>query len=70
MMSPTAGDADRTRRMLRWRKGAKLGKGGSGTVFLALQPDTGALFAVKEVDMSKLSAAAVRGIRNEINTLR
>tara|TARA_Y100000780_G_scaffold126115_1_gene113499 strand:- start:510 stop:629 length:120 start_codon:yes stop_codon:yes gene_type:complete len=39
-------------------------------VFVARQPDTGALFAVKEVDLSKQSADAIKDIRTEINTLR
>jgi serine/threonine protein kinase len=56
--------------VLTWRKGALIGQGGVGKVYLALQPDTGALFAVKEVDLSKMDASAVRDIRAEITALK
>lgn len=68
--SVAVGPSDRTRVVLRWRRGPCIGRGGSGAVFVARQPDTGALFAVKEVDLSKLSAEAIKDIRTEINTLR
>ncbi|KAA0162849.1 hypothetical protein FNF31_03112 [Cafeteria roenbergensis] len=66
----SASASDRTRVVLRWRRGPCIGRGGSGAVFVARQPDTGALFAVKEVDLSKQSADAIKDIRTEINTLR
>jgi L-asparaginase II len=59
-----------TRVVMRWRRGELLGKGASGSVFVALQPDTGALLAVKEVDMAKLSPEAMKDIYKELETLR
>lgn len=56
--------------VLTWRKGALIGRGGVGKVYLALQPDTGALFAVKEVDLGAMDVEAVRDIRAEITALK
>lgn len=42
---------DNTQFIVNWKKGSLLGSGGFGKVYLGLDNDTGAMFAVKEISM-------------------
>ncbi|GBG30117.1 Mitogen-activated protein kinase kinase kinase ANP1 [Hondaea fermentalgiana] len=57
----------------RWQKGQLLGKGGYGSVYLALNLDNGKLFAAKQIEDFDYSPAGMQdlsALENEIKTLQ
>eukprot|EP00808_Paulinella_micropora_P013147 g60975.t1 len=57
---------------LKWKKSGVIGKGAFGTVYEAMNLDTGELIAVKQVtldDNSEAAAEALQEIENEINVM-
>ncbi|KAH7492527.1 hypothetical protein KRP22_001920 [Phytophthora ramorum] len=53
-----------------WKKGASIGVGSYGTVFLARDEDTGSLMAVKEILISEETDSAIREATREVDLLR
>ena len=48
--------------VMRWKKGAFLGKGAYGSVYVALNENTGELFAVKQVSLSETDAEETKRV--------
>ncbi|KAG6974493.1 hypothetical protein JG688_00003050 [Phytophthora aleatoria] len=53
-----------------WKKGASIGAGSYGTVFLARDEDTGCLMAVKEIPILEETDYAIREATREVELLR
>ncbi|GMF50044.1 unnamed protein product [Phytophthora fragariaefolia] len=53
-----------------WKKGASIGAGSYGTVYLARDEDTGSLIAVKEIIISEETDSAIREATREVELLR
>ncbi|KAG6578168.1 STE/STE11 protein kinase [Phytophthora cinnamomi] len=53
-----------------WKKGASIGAGSYGTVYLARDEDTGCLMAVKEILISEETDSAIREATREVELLR
>eukprot|EP00053_Salpingoeca_punica_P005466 m.54487 g.54487 ORF g.54487 m.54487 type:complete len:598 (+) comp13255_c0_seq2:349-2142(+) len=70
---PAAGPIRHTRQPKRWQKGKLLGSGAYGQVFLALDLDTGAELAVKQVELhsdpTNLNLKEVQALEAEIELL-
>ena len=47
--APPAAPAEARSSIIRWKKGQMIGKGAYGTVYMAMNEDTGQLMAMKEV---------------------
>jgi hypothetical protein len=58
---------------LRWRKGRVLGSGASSNVYLAVDLDSGAVMAVKEIDFRRATAQAALDVqmlfKQELNVM-
>lgn len=55
---------------MRWRRGQLLGSGASGSVYLAMDLDTGRLMAVKQLDVRSRAGGAVAAMEDEIALLQ
>ncbi|ETL79390.1 STE/STE11 protein kinase [Phytophthora nicotianae] len=53
-----------------WKKGASIGAGSYGTVYLARDEDTGCLMAVKEIPILEETDSAIREATREVELLR
>ncbi|KAG7400200.1 hypothetical protein PHYBOEH_006739 [Phytophthora boehmeriae] len=53
-----------------WKKGASIGAGSYGTVYLARDEETGCLMAVKEIRVSEETECAIREATREVELLR
>ncbi|CAM9115648.1 unnamed protein product [Chrysoparadoxa australica] len=55
---------------IRWKRGEVIGNGVSGTVYKALNLDTGEIMAVKQVEVSALDTRDMEAFENEVTMLR
>jgi serine/threonine protein kinase/WD40 repeat protein len=55
---------------IRWKRGARIGQGAVGTVYQALNLDTGEIMAVKLINASELSTKDLAALEQEVQFLR
>lgn len=56
-------------RRMRWQRGQVIGRGATGTVYMGLNLDSGELMAVKQLDVSRMSAAQLAAVEREVALL-